>query len=322
VSTASLDVRTRRWRPDRGEALTRARDYFASSGCRSVQTVLGVLWLLDGVLQFQSSMYSGGLLAIVRAGAAGQPGWLSASIRWSAGVVGSDPVLWNTLFAVLQVAIGLGILCRATVRPALALSFAWAIVVWWFGEAFGMMLMSMAQPLTGAPGAVILYLLVGLLVWPGGRPGGLLGVRGARIAWAALWLAMAWLWLQAPSSAPGAVTAMINAAPSGMSWLSSLQDWFAAAARGNGLVIAVLLAAASAAIAVAVAANWRPRKFLVLAIGLNLLYWVVGQGFGGIFAGGATDPNAAPLFILLAVVLWTLTPYRLTTRTEREAASA
>jgi hypothetical protein len=36
---------------------------------------------------------------------------------------------------------------------------------------------------------------------------------------------------------------------------------------------------------------------------LNLLYWVLGQGFGGIFAGGATDPNAGPLFILLAVAM-------------------
>ena len=36
---------------------------------------------------------------------------------------------------------------------------------------------------------------------------------------------------------------------------------------------------------------------------LQLLYWLVGQGFGGIFQGGATDPNAAPLFILLAYIV-------------------
>ena len=46
--------------------------------------------------------------------------------------------------------------------------------------------------------------LIGLIVWPGPRPGGLLGVRGARIAWAALWLVMAWLWLEAPSSGANA----------------------------------------------------------------------------------------------------------------------
>ena len=39
---------------------------------------------------------------------------------------------------------------------------------------------------------------------------------------------------------------------------------------------------------------------------LNLIYWVVGQGFGGIFAGGATDPNAGLLFIVLTYTMYTL----------------
>ena len=34
----------------------------------------------------------------------------------------------------------------------------------------------MANPLTGAPGAVLLYALIGAMVWPNGRPGGLFGV--------------------------------------------------------------------------------------------------------------------------------------------------
>ena len=166
----------------------------------------------------------------------------------------------------------------------------------------------MASPLTGAPGAVLLYALIGAMVWPNGRPGGLLGVRGARAAWAALWLVMAWLWLVEAGGANG-ITNAINAAPSGMSWLSSVQDWFANAAKGNGVVIAVVLAALSAAIGMAVAVNWRPKLFLALAVGFNLLYWVVGQGFGGILQGGATDPNAGLLFVLLAYAMYALVPY-------------
>ena len=84
--------------------------------------------------------------------------------------------VYNTLFALVQVAIGLGLLYRRTVKPALAVSFVWALVVWWFGEAFGMLFMQRwRSPLTGAPGAVLLYGLIGLIVWPNGRPGGLLG---------------------------------------------------------------------------------------------------------------------------------------------------
>jgi hypothetical protein len=73
---------------------------------------------------------------------------------------------------------------------------------------------------------------------------------------------MAWLWLEAPSSSANAITNAINAAPSGMSWLSTVQDWAANAAKGNGLPIAIILALASIAIGVAVAANWRPKLFL------------------------------------------------------------
>jgi hypothetical protein len=44
-----------------------------------------------------------------------------------------------------------------------------------------------------------------------------------------------------------------------------------------------------------------------------VLYWLVGQGFGGIFQGGATDPNAAPLFMLMAYAIYQLIPHDLQT---------
>jgi len=173
-----------------------------------------------------------------------------------------------------------------------------------------MMFMNMANPLTGAPGAVLLYALTALLVWPNDRPGGLLGVRGAKTMWAALWLVMTWLWLLGPNSSAHATSEAITAAPSGMSWLSSVQDWVAKAAGGNGLPIALVLAALSVTVGIAVAIDWRSRQFLALAIALNLAYWVLGQGFGGIFEGGATDPNAGLPFVLLACALYTVLPAR------------
>jgi hypothetical protein len=288
----------------------RSREYFFSDAARSIQTVLGLIWLLDGALQFQSFMYSRGFVALLESLAAGQPGWVHDSVLWGAHTLARNPTVWNTLFALTQVLIGIGLLWRPSVKLALAVSFAWALVVWWFGEAFGMLFMTMASPLTGAPGAVLLYAIIGLLVWPNGRRGGLLGVQGARITWAVLWLLMAWLWLEAPSSSANATTNLINAAPSGMSWLSTVQDWAANAAKGDGLVIALVLAVVSAAIGIAVAANWHPKRLLALAIVLSLAYWVFGQGLGGIFQGGATDPNAGPLFVLLACVLYSLVPFR------------
>jgi hypothetical protein len=286
------------------------RAYFVSDRTRTAQTVLGLVWLLVGGLQFQSFMYGNGFIHMLQAMSAGQPAWVASSVNQGAATMESHQAIFNTLASLTQVAIGFGILYRRTTKPALLVSFVWAFVVWWFGEAFGMLFMNMALPLTGAPGAVILYALIGAIVWPNGRPGGLLGVRGARIAWTVLWLLMAWLWLLAPSSDPNGVTNAINAAPSGMSWLSTIQNSAATAAQGHGLVIALIAAALSAAIAIAVIRNWRAREFLALAIVLNLAYWVFGQGFGGIFQGGATDPNAGPLFVLLAYAMYTLIPYR------------
>jgi hypothetical protein len=117
---------------------------------------------------------------------------------------------------------------------------------------------------------------------------------------------MAWLWLLAPNSTANATSGAISNAPSGSGWLSSLQHSVATAAGGYGLPIAIALAGASAAIAVTVAMNWHPRTFLALGVVLNLAYWVLGQGFGGILTGSGTDPNAGPLFILLAFGMYSL----------------
>lgn len=286
------------------------RAYFAADARRAIQTALGLIWLIDGALQFQSFMYSQGFVQTITGGAAGQPYWLASSIRWAADILGSNLTVINTLSALTQVIIGLGLLYRPTVKGALVVSFAWSFIVWWFAEAFGFLFSNTASPLTGAPGAVLLYAIIGLLVWPTKRPGGLLGLRGARTTWAAVWLVMAWLWLLAPNTTANATSSAIDAAPSGAAWLTSLQHSVASAAAGNGLLIAIVLAGVSAAIGVAVAINWHPRVALALAVILNLAYWVIGQGLGGILTGSGTDPNAGPLFILFAVGLYSLLPAR------------
>ncbi len=163
-----------------GSLTSSARAYFASDTARTIQTALGLIWLLDGALQFQSFMYGKGFIQLLTGLTAGQPHWISSSVTWGANTLQGHQTLFNTGAALVQVAIGLGLLYRPAVKPALAVSFGWVLVVWWFGEAFGMMFMTsmntggatpapMASPLTGAPGAVLLYAIIGLIAWPTGR---------------------------------------------------------------------------------------------------------------------------------------------------------
>jgi hypothetical protein len=282
---------------------------------RGVQVALGVIWLLDGLFQFKSFMYTHGIVSEVFAPAAnGQPSWIGGPMNTFANFYGSDLTLWNTLAGEIQVAIGLGlIVSRKTVKPALLVSFAWALVVWWFGEGFGGLTSNtLPSPLMGAPGAVILYAIVGLLVWPTDRTRGRspadtgpLRDRGGLWAWSALWALSAGLWLVNVNRAREATTEMVKGmAEASPHWLAKIQTSAAHHAHGHGTTIAVILAIVSLALAVGV---WTRLRWpaLVLGIVLSLGYWVYGQSLGGPFwTEGATDVNSGPLFVLLAVALF------------------
>jgi hypothetical protein len=282
---------------------------------RGIQIALGVIWLVDGLLQFQSYMYTHGFVSdVLQSTAAGQPSWIGDPINTVAAFYGRDLSLWNTAAAEIQTLIGLGlIVSRRTVRPALAVSFAWSLVVWWLGEGFGL-LTSNTEPsaLMGAPGAVIIYALIGLAVWPrrssSSDPGSLdaaINSRVASYAWSVLWLMSGLLWLLNVNRSRNAIHDMIAGMASGSPhWLASLQNSVASATAGHGEPIAIALAAISLIVAAGV---WLPAlRLAVLAAGVvvSLVYWVIGQSLGGPFwAGQATDVNAAPLFVLLAFVL-------------------
>ena len=69
----------------------RARAYFASDSKRVLQTVLGLIWLLDGGLQFQSFMYGHGFIELLTGMTTGQPAWLASSVNWAAHTLGERP---------------------------------------------------------------------------------------------------------------------------------------------------------------------------------------------------------------------------------------
>jgi hypothetical protein len=305
---ANANAHTLNGRPPRTASATRSQ---TTTVLHKMQVALGLIWLLDGALQCQSFMFHKTFVTqIIAPNAVGQPGIIAQPITWISHLVEPRVAAFNAFAATLQLLIGVGLIYRPTVKAALLASFAWAGGIWWFGEGLGGLATGNASPLTGAPGAALLYALIGLILWPrsdspiAGWGGGLLGVRGARTAWSALWLLAAGLWLVPVNRSAGATHDAIAEAPSGAAWLAALQRHGAKLAAGNGQLIAITLALASATIAIAVLTDWHPRRFLVGACLISLAYWVFGEGLGGVFTGSGTDPGTGPLFVLLAATLY------------------
>jgi hypothetical protein len=277
---------------------------------RRLQVALGLIWLFNGVLQFQPFMFTRSFVTeIVAPNTADQPGFVAWPIRLAEHLIEPRVAFFNAFAATLQILIGLGLLYRPTVRIALLGSVGWALSVWWIGEGLGGLFTGSASPLTDAPGAAVLYVFASLILWP--RPvGGLLGRRGALVAWTILWLGSAALWLLPVNRAADGVHDQIADAPSGAGWLSSIESSAANAASGHGLAIAIVAAALSVAVGLASLRDRSAGLSLILAVLLGLGYFVVGQGLGGIFTGSGTDPGTGPLFVLLALALYAIRPPR------------
>jgi hypothetical protein len=267
---------------------------------RGLQLALGAIWLLDAALQYQPGMFTKAFPAqMLVPSATGQPGLVSGPVMLAARLISANPGAWNAAFATTQLALAAGLLFRSTARAALAGTIAWSLSVWWLGEGLGGIFTGLASPLTGAPGAAVLYALLAVLIWPAapaaGRPGAgarasvadgsPLG-RGARLAWVILWGAMAWLLLRVPAQA----------------------SVLTAAAGTHAAVITVIFAVACGVAAVGVLVPAATRPALVIAMVTAVAIWAAGEHFGGISDGMATDPNSGPLLALIVVAFWPLRP--------------
>jgi hypothetical protein len=272
---------------------------------------LAGLWTLDGLLQFQPYMFTKNFAEQTLAAASqGSPGWVADPVTWAADIIRNNPVSTNTAFALIQLALGLGLAYRPTRRAALACSIGWAASVWFLGESFGGLLAGQANPLTGAPGSSGVYMLIGILLWPGRRPGSFaaarfVGARAAKAVWSVLWAGLAVLTLQPDVRAAGSYTDAVTGMMGEPAWYAGLVDPVARFTEGRETEISAVLAVLLALIAASV---WlKPayvRAGLIAASVLTLVYWVVGQAFGMPFMGMATDPNTGPVLVLLAALYW------------------
>ena len=302
---------------------------------RALQVVLGLFWILDAALQFQPFMFGQGFVnSFILNNANGQPFVVGDLITHIGHFLAPDIAVWNTFFALIQLGIGVGLLFRPTVKPALAVSFVWALGVWVFGEGMGMLLTGTASALTGAPGSVLMYALLGLMAWPraprryqpdwSDRPTGIATSAAAHgigrsitpvAVWAGYWSLAAVLFvLPANRTTTSVQSAIVGMAPGQPGWyahfLTSLGNLFSTSGTQTAWILAIL----AVVVGLAPLLVRRPGIFLLAGAVFAFLLWIAGQGLvGNLFTGNDTDPNTGPIVILLAAAM---TPTVIASRAE------
>jgi cytochrome oxidase Cu insertion factor (SCO1/SenC/PrrC family) len=271
----------------------------------------GVLWIFDGLLQAQPRMAGGLSSQVIEPIASASPGWVQNVVNFGGTIWTYHPVQAAAAAVWIQIGLGVWLIASATgwsSRLAGLASAGWGLVVWVFGEAFGGVFAPGLTWLSGAPGAVMLYVVVGALIalplraWAGPRLGRLL-LAGTGV----FWVGMALLQVLPGNGfwrGGGAMTDMVSSMANVTQphAQAAMLAAFASFITANAVMVNLVVIIALTALGV-VFISGRPR-LLRVAVPIATVFcaavWVLVQDFG--FPGGlGTDPNSMVPWVLL---LW------------------
>lgn len=295
-----------------------------------LRRILGLLWLIDGLLQLQPQMFTLKLVNNIMVPATmsqpgmNEPGSIADNLTWIASLTAQHVILVNLLIAAVQIALGILLLSGRWVKGAVIASIVWSLIVWYAGEGAGMLLTGQASVLTGAPGAVLLYPLLGLLVYPrkpssattkaGTNNDGLLSRAHLRWVLAGFWIFAALLQLQPYWWHTGRQWAPISQALSDLVGAGGLNGFLVDPILQKLVTVTVSLEIPlnfvlievflGLGIALALVKREHLRPWLIASMVLSFLIWWLTQAFGMIFAGFTTDFNTGLLLILMALACW------------------
>ncbi len=284
----------------------------------------GAIWILDGILQAQPKMAGGLASQVIEPTAAASPGWVQHVVNWGGTSWSFHPIQAGAASVWIQVGIGAWLIVAARgpwSRLAGLASVGWGLVVWVFGESFGGIFAPGLSWLTGAPGAVLIYVVAGALIalpedaWRSPRLGRLL-LGGIGVFFLGMAVLQAWpgrgYWQGTLQGQPGTLAGMVQqmSTTSQPHFLSSLLASFGSFTASNGfavnLVVVIVLAAMGG---IFLTGNPRLVRYAVwCGVVFCLADWVLVQDLG--FLGGlGTDPNSMiPWVLLFSAGYLALTP--------------
>lgn len=273
-----------------------------------IAKALGILWLLDGLLQFQPQMFGQTFVTnILTPLLSDQPGFMVAIVNWGIQLWDTNTVMTNTAAALLQCAIGVLILFPLSSRRfklGLWISIVWGVVVWICGEGAGLLLTGGASFYTGAPGAIVMYILLAVLLLIPEK------VTTASYPKIAGWIFILGALLQLQPSlwtGDGAMGNFMTSMNDPMHFLNALPNYFANIATLHPVGTNVFLAAILFVVGLVILL--KPNRTTgIIALAFLFFVWWLGQDLGQIstlFVGTMTDPNTAPLVALLLIPLFT-----------------
>jgi hypothetical protein len=270
---------------------------------RGLQIALGLVWLLDGGLQFQPFMLRTSFARDVIAPlGAGQPQFVAGPVHWAANIVAAHPVAWDVPFATVQVLLGLGLVVPRTARLALAASIPWALAVWFFGEGLSGLASGHTSLLTGAPGAVLLYAALALAAWPRRDGRNEPPAPWLPLVWAVVWVGGA-VFQALPGQNTGTAVAQAIGGGGDPGRLGRLDASVAGWTMRHGTFVVVALVVAEALVGLGALYRRTRGPAMVAGFVLALAIWVVAQDVGQLYTGQATDPNTALMVALLAIAI-------------------
>jgi cytochrome oxidase Cu insertion factor (SCO1/SenC/PrrC family) len=295
-----------------------------------LRTGFGILWIVDGILQAQPRMAAGLPSAVIGPSASASPHWVQDVVNAGGTIWSFHPVQSAAAAVWIQVGLGMWLIAAEAgwwSRLAGLASVAWGLVIWVFGEAFGGIFAPGLSWLTGAPGAVALYVAAGALIalparaWAGARPGRWL-LAGTGLFWAGMAVLQAWPGRGFWRGSNGTLTAMVTtmAGSDQPHAQASMVSAFARFTAAHGFAVNL---AAVAALGLLGAALVRGRPGLLrvavpAAAVFCLADWVLVQDFG-VPGGLGTDPNSMLPWVLL---LWAGYGATLQARDEPERTAA